>query len=80
MEAVAVAGEPGTTFPATTAVPSSVKLTVPVGSADPYVEAETVAVTCNELPAVGEVVTGLIATVVEILATVTVTAGELAAA
>ena len=69
-----VAGEPGTTASMPALTPSSVKATVPVGSAVPVLVGVMVADTARELPPAGVVVAGVINIVVGLLGTVTVTA------
>jgi hypothetical protein len=77
---VAVAGDPDTTVPTTSVVPSNVKVTVPVGSVVRVAEGLMVAVTCSEPPMVGVVVAGVTVSVVEVLASVMVSVFEVAAA
>jgi hypothetical protein len=76
---VAVAGDPDTTVPTTSVVPSNVKVTVPVGSVVKVAEGLMVAVTSSEPPMVGVVVAGVTVSVVDVLAIVMVSAFEVAA-
>jgi len=69
----AVDGVPGTTVAVPTATPSTVKVTVPDGGEELGLLDETVAVTCSELPGAGVVVAGVSTSVVEALATISVT-------
>ena len=69
-----VEGELGTTADVPAAVPSSVKVTVPVGGEVPGLVAVIVADTGSELPPDGVVVAGVMLIVVGLLGTVTVTA------
>ena len=71
-----VEGDPGDRFPVPTVVPSSEKVTVPDGCDDPWLEAVTLADTARELPKTGVNVAGVMTTVVETLATVKYTFGE----
>lgn len=65
-----VEGDPCDRFPVPTVVPSSVKVTVPDGCDDPWLDAVTEAETDKELPEVGVNVAGEMTVVVETLATV----------
>ena len=74
----AVVGEPETTFSTPALVPSTVKVTVPLGGVVPTVAGVMVAVTRTEAPAVGVDVDALSAVVVWILEMVMVTEDEVA--
>ena len=73
---LAVEGDPGDRFPVPTLVPSSVKVTVPDGCAEPTLEAVTLADTTREAPKAGVTVAGEMTSVVVTLAGVKETLGE----
>ena len=76
MVAVAVDGEPGTTAETPTGVPSSEKVTVPVGSVEPVIVGVIVADTPRALPPGGVIVAGVTTRAVVLLGMVTVVAVE----
>ena len=75
---VRFAVDPETTGAVPWMVPSSVNVTTPVGTAEPAMVALTVAVSSMDAPAVGVVVEGDRSSVVGVVATVMVTAGDVA--
>ena len=74
MVMVAVAGEPPTTSAVPTALPSSVKFTVPVAGVPPEEGGLMEAVICSVLPAEGVCVAGVSSTVGVLLETLRDTA------
>lgn len=79
MARVAVEGSPGTRVAVPWATPSRVNVKVPVGAVAPVAPGATVAVNTSELVAYGVVVAGVTTEVVPLVATVTVTGGDVEA-